>query len=421
MATVSTILLHTSRRFAVAVATLLFPIASASACRAQAPQVLCTNEGGGFDSTFRTGVSVHVGSARNGELASRVCEADLTWGNEKLVVAPDAAEIDVDVFGADLGLGAPVVAFQIKQSEAECCMTYQIYSLVTPPRLLHTIRGGERFYAADTDLDGRVEIWTNDAAAVEGFDDLSPKVFDLAPTLVLRFENGKLLNVGSDFVPYFDQEIASTRAKNAPADFLAFERSDGRLAPLGADAPVDAIQERDRLQSAKAAVLEIVWSYLYSGREDDAWKALSDMWPPDDLDRIRTTIQGAFARGVLAQLDGAASPVPGRGKRQASIFDARFLTDLARARLGFTVPQEIIGDLTYSTLGHLASDPQQTDVVLDLLIDSAGKVRSAVTAKNSAPVNPALLASTADWKFVPAFLRGRPVPCRLFYTLSLER
>src|SRR5579862_4392897 len=147
--------------FAIAAASLLFSLIAANACLAQARPDICSAEGGSFSDTFRTGVSAHVAPARNDEgFATRRCEAGLTWDNQSLVVAESAAEIDVDLFGADLGLGAPVVAFEVLESEADCCIAYQIYSLAKPPKLLRTIRGGERFYAGDTDLDGRVEIWT---------------------------------------------------------------------------------------------------------------------------------------------------------------------------------------------------------------------------------------------------------------------
>jgi len=41
-------------------------------------------------------------------------------------------------------------------------MTYKVYSLEKPPRLLPTITGGDWFSAADTKLEGRTEIWTSD-------------------------------------------------------------------------------------------------------------------------------------------------------------------------------------------------------------------------------------------------------------------
>ena len=92
-------------------------------------------------------------------------------------------------------------------------MEYKIYSLRSPPTLLRTITGGEYFSAADTDLDGRVEIWTDDAAAVEGFENLRVSDLDFAPPVILRFDRGRLLDASSEFQESYDQKIAAVRAK----------------------------------------------------------------------------------------------------------------------------------------------------------------------------------------------------------------
>ena len=72
----------------------------------------------------------------------------------------------------DLGFGKPVVALQIDRSGAGFNRTYQIYSLTKPPQLLYTLEGSTSYRAADIDLDGHVEIWADDAAAVDGFEHL---------------------------------------------------------------------------------------------------------------------------------------------------------------------------------------------------------------------------------------------------------
>src|ERR1700722_17397390 len=82
------------RKCIVAATSLLFSCTAASFSHAQALPILCSAEGGAFDATFRTGVGVHVGPVRNGELATRRCKAELSWGKERLVVAPDASQID---------------------------------------------------------------------------------------------------------------------------------------------------------------------------------------------------------------------------------------------------------------------------------------------------------------------------------------
>ena len=131
--------------------------------------------------------------------------------------------------GADLGLGSLVVAFQIKDTEADPRIQYKIYSLRQPPQLLRTITGEDYFSAADTRLDGSVEIWTTDAAAVNGFENLPRSAFDFAPTVVLRFEGKKLIDVSSEFRPYFDRQIATLRGQLDAQQLSDFKQSDGRL------------------------------------------------------------------------------------------------------------------------------------------------------------------------------------------------
>jgi hypothetical protein len=102
------------RRNVAALALSLFSCLTASVCHAQSHDVICRDGAGDFDTEFHTGVKVHVGAARNGELATRVCEATLSWTNQNLVITAAAAQVDVDALGVDLGLAVPVVAFQVK-------------------------------------------------------------------------------------------------------------------------------------------------------------------------------------------------------------------------------------------------------------------------------------------------------------------
>src|SRR5258708_17502613 len=177
-------------------------------------------------------------------------------------------------------------------------MAYQIYSLQKPPRLLRTITGGGFFNASDKDLDGRVEIWTDDAAAVDGFENTVVSEFDFTPTLVLRFEHGRLLDVGSEFRPYFEKEIAKLRAELDSQNLRDFRDSDGRLASVA----YLSAQRIHQLRGVKIKVLEIVWAYLYSGREPEAWRSLEDMWPASDVERIRAAISGVRAHGIHSQV-----------------------------------------------------------------------------------------------------------------------
>ncbi len=381
-----------------------------SICQTQS-RILCNGGDGVFDTEFRTGIKVHVGAARNGELATRSCAAKLSWETQELVVATGVAQLDLDAFGVDLGDGVPVAAFQIKKSDAECCMVYEIYSLEKPPHLLRTITGGDFFSASDVELDGRVEIWTHDAAALSGFENLALGELDSAPSVVFRFAHGRLLDASAEFQPYFDGEIVAIRTGIRAQDLEDLKASDGKLT---ATQSISA-ERLHHLRIVKIKVLELVWAYLYSGREQDAWRSLGEMWPPADIDRIRAALVNARARGIHGQADGtSAGSFRGRKKR-ARIFDAV-------SRPGPSGKLEVVPPTPILLLRPPAPEIQQQDVaktdVLDLVIDGAGKVRSAEPAGNVKDVDSDLINAALAWKFIPAFQDNRPMASRLRLAVS---
>jgi hypothetical protein len=397
---------------------------TACVCDAQSHDVICNNGAGDFEAEFHTGVKVHVGAARTGELATRLCDAALHWDKGNLAIAAAASQLDVDAFGVDLGLGVPVVAFQVKKSAAECCMEYKIYSLRTPPVFLRGITGGEFFSAADTDLDGRVEIWTDDAASVSGFENFLLSELDFAPPVVLRFVRGRLLDASSEFQPYFDRKIAQERAKLNPRDLSDFKSSNGKLLASSADVSATRLFH---LRSVKTKVLEIAWSYLYSGREEEAWHTLADMWPAADVDRIRAALLHARARGIRAQVDGISTEVHTGREIQTKIFDATTVPVAMPGvtpkgldpKLEITTPKAILM-LRPPPANALELGLAQTESQLELVIDSAGKVRS-VEMVGAQLADEGLMNSTSTWKFIPAFNAGRPVASRILLGVSLKR
>ncbi len=350
---------------------------------------------------------MHVGAARNGELALRACAAKLTWEKQELVIATGVAQLDLDAFGADLGDGVPVAAFQAKKSDDECCMEYEVYSLEKPPRLLRTITGGDFFSASDVDLDGRVEIWTNDGIGVDGFESLSLSELDFPPTVVFRLTRGQLRDVSAEFQSYFDDEIAKIRGGTHPQELADFKASDGKLPAVATPANAEQLH---RLRTAKIKVLEIVWAYLYSGREQEAWHSLAEMWPAADVERIRAALVNARSRGIHSQADGAStSPAPGR-KKHAQIFDAVNKSGPDR-ELEVVPPSPIL--LRRPPAPEIQEQGPASEMFLDLVIDAAGKVRSAEPAAKMKGVDPDLINAALNWKFIPAFKDRQPVASRL--------
>ncbi|MFY9561178.1 MAG: hypothetical protein WAQ52_13165 [Terriglobales bacterium] len=258
-------------------------------CVAQVHDILCNAGNSSFEATFRTGVTVSVGPQKDGEFSTRACHGTLSWGKQKLVIASGVAQLDLDMFGVDLGPGRPVGALTTAKSSDECCMTYQIYSLNEPPRLLHTITGGGFFEAADTDLDGDVEIWTDDSGAVDGFEGLKLGEIEFVPAFVLRLYQDRLRDASSEFQAFFDDVIKSVRSRVKPELLHDFRASDGRL-QVNRDSSAPELVRLHKLRAVKIQALEVVWAYLYSGRERDAWQSLTEMWPAGDVERIRGEI-----------------------------------------------------------------------------------------------------------------------------------
>jgi hypothetical protein len=411
---------------------ILFAIlcAGSVSCLGQEHLLLCTDGFGGFSSKFTTGVTVTVDATKKaGGFSSHICEAMLGWGREVMAVAQGSSEIDIDAMGTDLGLNTPVVAFQIKNAGLDHLMTYKVYSLEKPPRLLRTITGGDWFSAGDTNLEGRNQIWTNDAGAVDGFEGIPLSGFDFAPTVVLRFEKQKLIDVGSEYQSYFDHQIAQLKNELDEKALTAFKGSDGRLQTIG----FTSMAELHQLHTTKIKVLEIVWSYLYSGREEEAWRALAAMWPAADFDRIRSAILDAQARGIRRQVDGVSTDKTRRlWKQHAQIYivaeQSKEIVGMASGRETALSPEDprqltsLSVDAGPEPIFLGTPQPQgenrpvlTSTIYLNLVIDAAGKVRSAHLAEKSdkGPVGDMLVASSTGWKFIPAFKAGRAVACRV--------
>ena len=372
-------------------------------CVAQVHDVLCNAGNSSFEASFRTGVTVSIGPQSDGGFSSRACHGTLSWGKQKLVVANGVAQLDLDMFGVELDPGRPVAAFTIAKSNNECCMTYQIYSLNEPPQLLRTITGGGFFEAADMDLDGDVEIWTDDTGAVNGFEGLTPGEIEFVPTYVLRLDHNRLLDASAEFQHFFDDVIKSVHSRINPEALRDFKASDGRL-QASADSPAQELIRLRTLRAAKIQALEVVWAYLYSGREKEAWQSLSEMWPTGDLERIRREVLKARARGIHAQLDGAS-----KGKlikHGKPIFNLSEVTP-AKAILMRVYPPE-----------GQTEPVGRKEIHVELVIDSAGKVRSVQPAGKAKLLERYIQISASRWKFIPAFKNDRPVAGRVHTSIS---
>jgi len=422
-----------ARRLLLAICLCLMPKCGAG----QTAGAVCDAGAGQFSTKFATGVIVTVGPQRDQGFATRACEASLVRNRDEVVVARGAAQVDIDILGADLGLGTPVVAFQIEQSGSDLETTYEVYSLSGPPRLLRKLTKGDWYRAADTEMDGRVEIWTRDAMAVNRFEDIPLSEFEVPPTLVLRFENQHLIDVSSQFQPYYDEQIASLRFQLSSGLLSKFKNCDGRLSVV----PPEELNDLLDLTSTKIKVLEIVWAYLYSGREQDAWRTLADLWPASDFDRIRKAIESARAGGIRSEIDADFSPAPAPlHKWRTQVYDLATQLknyDPSGRPIGFMEPTpskegtSSLGNVIMPAQVFLDTPPPPDaehpfppgGVPLDLILDATGKVSSAkiVSKAYEGPIGDALIKASGRWKFIPAMKNGKAVASHIRLTVSPYR
>lgn len=414
---------------------LVFLCAPCAPCSGQDQQFLCSGGFGSFSSEFQTGVTVTVSASKSGAFASHACDATLEWDKQVLPVVRGAGKVDIDVLGADLGLGVPVVAFQTKKTDTDKLAKYEIYSLRKPPRLLRAITGGDYYSAQDLDLEGHIAIWTNDAGAMDGFDNLPLFSFDFLPTVALRFEKGRLIDVSSEYEPYYDHQIDRIKAQLNPQALIEFTKSDGKLSSISDMANLHT------LLRTKIEVLEIVWSYLYSGHEQEAWDALAGMWPPADLNRIRAAIEEARDRGILRQVAEIEEPRPkARRKHHAIVYDMS--TEERQVIKMSMVPGEFPNEMPSPQMQdqktfqiktgpipiYLSSPPPEdkalalpaSRIYFKLVIDAAGKVRSARLADkaDAGPAAETEMRASRDWKFIPGFRAGHPVACQILFGVA---
>lgn len=181
-----------------------------------------------------------------------------------------------DVFGD----GSPSVILQNFTSATEPRYTYRIVSLSEPPLILPAITNETPFYFFKDPASHGYRIMTGDG----GFHNFDGRCFDCSPfpRVILRIERDGLHDVSKDFTEQYDSEIALAHAKIAEGEMTKFIEADFR--------------------DARSIALEIVFAYLYSGRQAEAWQTLDRMWPSKDRDRMQDLIVKTRTGGLLSRL-----------------------------------------------------------------------------------------------------------------------
>jgi hypothetical protein len=200
-------------------------------------------------------------------------------------------------FGMSLALsgdttlnGEPGVVFEDFSGGAHCCWIYYFVSLGKQPGLI-TKLSNQQGIGFEKDANGQLVMRSADGA-FDYFDELCHACTPF-PIVYFELKAKSFVDVSKDHIAAYDKQIADARAEVKPDRLAAFLKVPNVTAEVKTNF-TDTIPE----------VLTIVFAYLYSGREAQAWQALDQMWPASDRERIRKLIVETRAKGILSQLGG---------------------------------------------------------------------------------------------------------------------
>ena len=188
--------------------------------------------------------------------------------------------------GTDInGDGKPELIVQGYSGGAHCCYTYRIINLTEGLPVVREIRNEVPVFFKNVESGG-VELRTG-----EGVFDyfLVPHANSVIPQLYLRLEGDRLVDLASEHIADYDRDIQKARSELTAPELEKLKKTNYSQGMLF-----------DQLPTVQK-VLTIVLNYFYSGRQEEAWKALEEMWPPADQERVKNLILERHSRGLLSQ------------------------------------------------------------------------------------------------------------------------
>jgi len=116
--------------------------------------------------------------------------------------------------------------------------------------------------------------------------------------------------------------------------------------------------------------------------------------------------------GIPSQADGVSAGLPAHKKKHAQVFDA-VSTSAPGTTLEVVPPEAILLQRP-----PISQQQGQPELLLELAVDRAGKVRSAEPVGKVKWFDPELVRAALSWKFIPALKDGRAVASRLRIAVS---
>jgi hypothetical protein len=222
-----------------------------------------------------------------------ICEFRVTT-SAGIKIATGRDESVMPLQHADLdGDGVPELIVKTESGgSAGCAALYVIQS--RPPYLLGAVHGCEGLQVVDPNHNGHPAIEAHDSFDLPelGCHTCEPNV-----PVYFRFEDGKLKDVSRDFAAEYDHAIGGMRSQMRPKHIQALlaARTESEIAFLpGFKTAQEAEMNHEPFDEMASRtheyVIRITFCYLVSGRPEQAWRTLDEMWPLWDRRRIKNEI-----------------------------------------------------------------------------------------------------------------------------------
>jgi len=220
------------------------------------------------------------------------CQAKIKDASGRVIFSDEDHGLEIlPISGTDVnGDGEPDAVIEGYTGGAHCCWNYWIVSLGKHPGLLAHLYN-ERPASFFKMENGQVLITTSDGR-FDYFDGLS-HTSSVFPRVFLRLSGKHLGEVNLEFWPTYLKDIERAEKSLATQELTEFRQN---FSPHG-----DRFSES--YEETRSKVLAIVLAYLYCGKPGEAWKALDEMWPPEDRMRIRALILKTRGRGLADRRD----------------------------------------------------------------------------------------------------------------------
>lgn len=215
------------------------------------------------------------------------------------------------ISGRDVnGDGKPDVVL-LTHSTASPENVYSIIGTAEPAGLIRQIvTSAELSFEERTE--GHIEMVTRDPA----FRDLEGLSADQVPypMLFLRLKGKEIYNVSQIYWPEYERAISLARGRLSKKDMEILKTDE--FAQMGHDKEKELTPEvMAHIQEVKSVVLEIVLDYIYGGRGEEGWKALTEFWAYSDRQRIRQELLRRRMTGVLRDIN---RPAPAPAQRSSN-------------------------------------------------------------------------------------------------------